>query len=116
MLRLLKGEREQIRNEPKIKCDTCEFEGKNKKVSDIHKIKSEMHKKINKYIETANKDIPTQILPVIESGKCSICNFNSNTPKDFHNHMLKTHGVSDVEVFRSINTSESSMVFKLKPN
>ena len=104
---------EQMRNEPKIKCDICEFEGKNKKGLDMHK--SKMHNKINNDIEIANEDIPTQILPVIESGKCNICKFKSNTPKAFYNHMLKAHDVSDVEVFRSINASDPSMGFKLKP-
>ena len=84
----------------------------NKKGFDKHKNK--IHKEINKDIETVNNDIPTQIFPVIKSGKCNICTFKSNTPKTFHNHLLKIHGVSDVEVLRSINTSVASMGFKLK--
>ena len=92
-------------------CDTCEFEERTKRAQ-IYK--SKKHKEIDKDIETPNKDIPTQIFPVIESGKCNICKFKSNIPKAFYNHMLKAHDLSDMGVFRNINAADPSMGFKLK--
>ena len=54
------------------------LKGSKKKGLDMHK--SKMHNDF----ETKNNDLQTDILSVIESGKCNICKFKSNTPKAFY--------------------------------
>ena len=39
--------------------------------------------KMPKDVEATNYDLPTEMLPVIEWGKCNIIRFNSNKPKRF---------------------------------
>ena len=82
----LENSKIDVKND-KIKCDQCDFEGKNEQGLKTHK------KRMHPVQESVTEDIHKSSIKSSGQGKCEMCNFKAKTPQIFYSHMKKAHNI-----------------------